>query len=176
VRRLTLVAAGVSAALAGVTLGVGHVVGDRRMAMIRRALASQRRAGVFSEETVRNLPPAGRRYLLHSIAVGTPLAGVVQLETIFSMNLKPKAKQATELIARETLAPPRGFVWRARAGRGPVRLRVRDHYAERHGAVKVSVLGVPLVNAGGPDVTRSARHRLAIESAGHGGRVTRRKR
>jgi hypothetical protein len=147
-----------------VALGVRRVIGARRAATAERALATRRRAGLFSEGMVRDLPPAARRYFLHAIAVGTPLAGVAELETVFTMKLWADARRPTRLIGRETLAPPHGFVWTARAGRGPLRLRVRDHYAGGEGMVSVTRMGVPLVRAEGPDVTRSARHRLAIES------------
>lgn len=111
------------------------------------------------------LPEPARRYLLHAIAPGTPLAGSVQLGTVFTMKLKREAAWPTELVGRETLAPPHGFVWTARARRSPVGFRVRDHYADGQGGVKVTLFGiVPIVNATGPDVTRSACHRLAIES------------
>lgn len=163
--RMIVAAVGGSVAVAGVALRIRQLVRDRRMAAVERALASPRRAEVFSEEMVANLPPPVRRYLLHAIAPGTPFASSVQLETVFGMKLTPRAKRRTEMIGRETLAPPRGFVWAARAGRGLLAPRVQDHYAEREGALRVMLLGViPVVTAGGPDVTRSARHRLAIES------------
>jgi hypothetical protein len=114
---------------------------------------------------VSGLPDPARRYLVHAIAPGTPLASSVQLETVFTMKLRLEAVRPTELVGGETLAPPQGFVWAARARRSPVGLRVRDYYADGKGGVKVTLFGiVPIMSATGPDVTRSARHRLAIES------------
>src|SRR5689334_20856807 len=136
----------------------------RRTAMAASPLAGRRRGGAFAERLVRDLPAVARRYLLHAIAAGTPLAGVVELETTFSMKLEPRAKRPTELTGGETLAPLEGFVWAARARRGPFLIRVRDHYIDGEGGVRLTVFGVPAVIARGPDVTRSARHRLAIES------------
>jgi hypothetical protein len=163
--RILMATVGGSVAVTGLTLGLGHTISDRRMTMIERTLANRRRFEAFRESMVASLPPVARRYLLHAIRPGTPLAGAVRLETAFRMRLQRQATQPTELIGRETLAMPYGFVWTARTRRGVFRLRVRDHYAEREGALMVTLLGViPVVTAGGPDVTRSARHRLAIES------------
>jgi hypothetical protein len=71
---------------------------DRRMATVERTLGSRRRSGVFSKDMVASLPAAAGPYLLHAIAPGTPVAGSVQLETVFSMKLSPGARQPTVLI------------------------------------------------------------------------------
>jgi hypothetical protein len=67
--------------------------------------------------------------------------------------------------AEQVLAPPIGFVWRARAGKGLMRFSGSDRYADSAGAMDFRLWGLlPVARASGPDVARSARHRLAAES------------
>jgi hypothetical protein len=146
-------------------LGGRRVAQERALTRLERSLLALPAAGRFDEEAVEALPEAARRYLLHAIAPGTSLASVVRLGTLFSMKLKPDARGLIDLPGRETLAPPRGFVWKARARMGLLPVRVEDHYAAGKGAVNVWALGVlPVARSRGPDVDRSARGRLAIEA------------
>lgn len=132
---------------------------------LERALLAAPAAGAFDPEMVAGVPEPGRRYLLHALAPGTPLAAAVRLEVHFRMRLRADSEIFTDLPGVETLAPPRGFVWSARARIGLLPVRVRDRYADGRGEVNIRALGVlPVVCARGPDVDRSARGRLAIES------------
>lgn len=162
--KLAIGSAGLLAAGAAF-LGTRRLADDRALARLERSLLDQPGAGRFTEERVSGLPGAARRYLLHAIAPGTPLAGAVRLDTDFAMRLTAHADKPVDLPGTEVLAPPRGLVWRARARIGPVPVRVGDHYAAGEGAVSVYALGLlPLVRATGPDVSRSARGRLAVEA------------
>lgn len=145
-------------------LGLRRFADDRALVRLERSLLDTPAGGRFREEMVSGLPEPARRYLLHAIAPGTPLAGAVRLRTDFAMRLTEEADEPVDLAGYEVLAPPRGFVWRARARMGPLPACVRDSYAAGAGRVSVYALGlVPLVQSGGPDVSRSARGRLAIE-------------
>jgi hypothetical protein len=67
--------------------------------------------------------------------------------------------------ARQALAPPDGFVWEASVGTGLWRFAGADAYANGQGRMAFRLWDLlPIVRAGGPDVSRSARGRLAIES------------
>jgi Family of unknown function (DUF6920) len=118
----------------------------------------------FTEELVADLPLPARRYFLHAIQPGTPLAWSVCLDMYGTIRLGP-TRDWLPMTARETLSPPAKFVWRATIGRGLLRLVGGDEYAEGTGRVRFSLWGiVPIVNRSGPDVSRSALGRLAAES------------
>jgi hypothetical protein len=69
------------------------------------------------------------------------------------------------MTAHQTLSPPVGFRWDARIGRFGVRFVGADTYAHGRGRTWFRLWDrIPIVRAGGPDVSRSARGRLAIES------------
>ena len=66
--------------------------------------------------------------------------------------------------AEQILAIPHGLVWRASVG-GWLRMVGYDAYDKGQGRMKWRLLGlVPLINADGPDISRSARGRLAAEA------------
>jgi hypothetical protein len=68
-----------------------------------------------------------------------------------SIRLKPGGKWLP-FEARQVLAPPRGFVWRAVVRAGLLRFAGADHYAAGSGGVDFSLWGViPLVRASGPE-------------------------
>ena len=171
--RLTLWAlAGLT--LSGLMLGVRRLVGDRASDRVKQNLATspdataplaESRPTAFTPDLVADLPEPARRYLLHAVASGTPLAPAIQLEMSGSMTPMPGADPVT-LQAVEVIAPRRGFVWTARARMFGVPVRVRDHYFEAEGGVGVDLLGlVPLPFSGdAEDLARSARGRLVGEA------------
>lgn len=105
-----------------------------------------------------------QRYLLHAIQPGAPLARWVELK--MSGTIKAKADAPwMPLQAIQILTPGRGFVWKAKAKAGPIFLRVTDHYADRNGRMRITLLGLlPIVNASNPDIAKSAAGRLLAES------------
>ena len=120
--------------------------------------------GRFDAKQLDGLPDPARRYLAHAICPGATLASSVQLQMAGSIRLKPGGKWLP-FEARQILAPPRGFVWRAVARSGLLRFSGADHYANGSGAIDFWLWGVlPLMRASGPDISRSGRGRLAIES------------
>ena len=119
----------------------------------------------FSPAHTRGLPEPARRYLLHAIAPGTPLAPACVLEMDGRMASAPGAPPL-RLTAVETLAPRSGFVWSARATMRGVPVHVRDHYHAGSGGLRVAALGLVPLPSDAPeaDVTRSARGRLVAEA------------
>jgi hypothetical protein len=69
------------------------------------------------------------------------------------------------LKARQILAPPTGFVWRAEVGDGLMRFSGGDHYANGSGRVRFWLWGfIPLVKQEGTDVSRAALGRMVCET------------
>jgi len=108
------------------------------------------------------LPDAAVRYFRHAIHPGTPLQTRAELE----MSGQIKAGGGwMGFRATERIAPHSGFAWRVRARRGPILIRGEDWYAEGEGGLQMRLFGlVPVARASGPDVSRSAAGRLAVEA------------
>jgi hypothetical protein len=149
------------------TLGVRAARLDRHLDRLEVSLRSQSESAglTFEESMVAGLPGPAQRYLRRAIAPGTRIASSAS----FSMSgrMKPSPEAAfVDIAAEETLAPMRGFVWRARLRMSGLPITVVDHYHEGYGEVAVAALGlVPLQRSSGPDIARSTRGRLAAESA-----------
>ena len=76
----------------------------------------------------------------------------------------PPGRLATS-VARQVLAPPRGFVWAATARFIGIPVIGFDRLSSGSGQMRWRLGGlVPVVSATGPDVTRSAAGRLAGET------------
>jgi hypothetical protein len=136
----------------------------RRITDLWNELARPTPTGRFDLKQLEGLPDPARRYLAHAISPGATLASSVRLQMAGSIRLKPGGKWLP-FEARQVLAPPRGFVWRAVVRAGLLRFAGADHYAAGSGAVDFWLWGlIPLVRASGPDISRSGRGRLAAES------------
>ena len=123
-------------------------------------LAPPAAQGVFAEEELAGLPEPVRRYFRAAIAPGTPLAAAVRLEMRGSIKL---GGRWLPFRARQVLAPHRGFVWAARVAGGV--FAGSDQYIDGRGWMDWRMLGViPVVHAGGPDVSRSAAARAGAEA------------
>jgi hypothetical protein len=71
----------------------------------------------FSLSAVATLPEAAQRYFRYTIAQGTPLVSVAEIAMEGQLGLGTKAEPAYRVMtARQVLAPPKGFVWKLRAG------------------------------------------------------------
>lgn len=91
----------------------------RRERRVWKALL--RRAGGagpgFDPAVVERLPEPARRYFRYVIAPGTPLVSVVEIDMTGRLGLGTKERPGYRpMSARQILAPPFGFVWRANAG------------------------------------------------------------
>jgi hypothetical protein len=161
---ILLSALGGVVALALVTLAGIRAFESRRLGRVWRSLESEEPGKGFSEFMIQDLPEPVQRYFCHAIRSGAPLYSRVSLK----MSGRIKAGQNSpwmRFTATQILTPRRGFVWKARAWRGPVFLDVVDHYARGAGRMRVSLFGwVPIMNATGPDLSKSALGRLMAES------------
>jgi Family of unknown function (DUF6544) len=159
-----LIAFGVLTVVALMTMAILKRRDDEKVDSIWQALEAPSLHQVFTDDMVSDLPAPARRYLLHAIRTGTPLASSVSLEMRGTIRLKPEQEWAP-MKARQILAPPKGFVWQAEVGDGLMRFSGGDHYANGSGRVRFWLLGfIPLVKQEGPDVSRAAIGRLVCET------------
>ena len=162
---LTCVAAGL------VVAGTGALLALRRRdvdAAARLCADLERedsgRAERFDPAMVDDLPTPVRRYFLHAIQPGTPLARAVRLEMDGQMRLGPDQNWMS-FGARQVLAPPAGFVWDASIGTGLQHFAGADTYGHGRGRVTFRLWDLlPIRRATDPDISRAARGRLAIEA------------
>lgn len=137
---------------------------SRRLARIRHSLEAGNGKGNFSEGLVHHLPEPVQRYFRHALTPGAPLYSRVSLK----MSGRIQAGQNAEWMpfkATQIIAPRRGFIWKARAWKGPVFLEVIDDYERGAGRMRVALLGLlPILNSTGPDLSHSALGRLIAES------------
>jgi Family of unknown function (DUF6544) len=164
-QQLILAGLGIAAAATGALLSV-RARDACAVARLRSWLEQANGLAVarFSPEMVAGLPEPTRRYFQHAIEPGTPLAPMARLEMTGEMRLG-REQAWLPLHAHQVLAPPTGFIWEASVGRGAMRFTGADSYATTRGQTTFRFWDlVPVVRASGPDVSRSARGRLAIES------------
>jgi hypothetical protein len=115
-------------------------------------------AAAFADAELDGLPDPVRRYLRAAIAPGTPLATAARLR----MRGQIRLGRWVPFRAEELLAPHHGFHWAARAA-GMV--GGSDRYAGGQGQMRWRLLGlVPVMRAGGADLSRSAAGRVAGEA------------
>jgi hypothetical protein len=114
-------------------------------------------AGGFAAGDLAGLPEPVQRYLRTAIVPGTALAQTARLR----MRGHIKVGRWMPFHAEQTLSPHRGFTWHARVA-GVI--AGSDRYVDGVGAMRWSLLGLPLLRAAGADVTRSAAGRLAGET------------
>lgn len=157
-----VVGALIFAALAG--LAVIRLLDDGRVNFIWRSLRVEPTNEVFREEMVAGLPEPAKRYFLRAIKPATPLASSVELRMTGMLRSDPE-RPWTKMRAKEILSVPNGFVWKARASHGLLRLSGADYYAKGAGRVRFWLWRIiPAMKMEGPDTSKSAVGRLAIES------------
>lgn len=119
----------------------------------------------FHPEMVAGLPKPARRFLLHAIDPGTPLARSVRIAMSGALRIS-RDRDPLPMEAGEILTPGEGFVWRARVKQGPVSIRGFDAYTENRAETRWWLAGLlPVAAAAGPKVARSAAGRLLGETA-----------
>jgi hypothetical protein len=107
------------------------------------------------------LPDEARRYLTRAIAPGTNLASAVRLR----MHGEIKLKSWYPFSAKQVIVWSRGMIWQASVRVHGMIIRGSDRFLDGLGAMQWKLFGVlPLINATGPDITRSAAGRINIES------------
>jgi hypothetical protein len=114
----------------------------------------------FDLEMLSGVPTLARRWLSHSIALGTPL----RQAAVFAQHGQIKVGSWRDFEADWALAPLDGFIWAARTHLGPLSVAGFDRYTGGIGEMRWRLAGVaPFIGARGPDVSRSAAGRLAAE-------------
>ncbi len=157
-----LVAGGIGlGTLAG--LVAARAVAQRKVATVSDSLVTRPSGEVFSEQLIAGLPAPVQRYFLNAIRPGTPLALSARGRMVGQ--IKPGGNTWLPFTASMMIAPHKGFLWRVRAARGPISLSGADYYNNGEGRTRIALWGlVPVLNAAGPDIARSARGRLMSES------------
>jgi hypothetical protein len=126
----------------------------------RRLGAGRAQSVPFDPETVDHLPEPARRWLLHAIAPGVPLAASTELTMHGTIRLGAWRR----FTARQVLAPPDGYVWAATAHVLGMPVTGYDRLGSGTATMHWRLLGViPVMNAEGPEIARSAAGRLAAE-------------
>lgn len=111
--------------------------------------------------TLSCLPSAAARWLSRVVPAG--LSGPRTIELAMDGDIR-LGHRWHRFRAREVLVPEQGFVWAARCRLAGLPVRGHDAYVDGLGSTRWQLLGVPVVSAEGPDVSLSARQRLAAES------------
>ncbi len=118
-------------------------------------------AGVFDAAMTAGLPEPARRYLEHAIAGGAALANAVRLR----MHGEIRIKGWHPFAAEQVIVWNRGMIWRAAVRMFGMPVRGGDFFLDGQGMMRWRLFGLlPLVNAAGPDIGRSAAGRMNIES------------
>jgi hypothetical protein len=119
-------------------------------------------AATFDPAMTTGLPEAARRWLSHAIAPGTPLWSRASL----TMHGQIKLGRWRPFTAHQVLTPPEGYIWAARTRLAGLPVTGYDRLSSGAGEMRWRLLRlIPVLTAAGPDITRSARGRLAGEIA-----------
>ena len=114
----------------------------------------------FSPALVEGLPAPARRWLLHSIAPGTPL----RRSAVLRQHGQIKVGRWMAYEADWALSPPEGFIWAATTHVGPFFVRDAERLTRGAGWMQRRLQGrIPFVSVTGPDADRRAMGRLAGE-------------
>ena len=136
---------------------------SRSIKRLWRSLNTPSTELVFTKDMVADLDEPVRRYFLHAIAPGTPLASYVELTMNGSFRLKSNAEWLP-MRASQIVSTAPGFIWQAKVGKGLTNFSGADYYYRDRGRTKFSLWGViPLVDAQSKDIDRSAAGRLGAE-------------
>lgn len=124
------------------------------------ALESDQR---FEPASIQRLPAPARRFFLHAIIPGTRLARSVAL-TIHGRTRWKKGAEIQTFAARQILAPPRGYLWKATIGRWPRMVSGFEVLREGRCWTRWWRYGIlPVDRAEDADTSKSAVGRLAAE-------------
>jgi hypothetical protein len=117
-------------------------------------------AETFDPVAIMGLPEPAGRWLGHAIAPGTPLWSSAEL----TMRGQIKLGRWRSFTARQVLTPPDGYLWAATARVAGLPVTGYDRLGSGAGEMRWRLLRlIPVLNASGSDVTRSAYGRLAGE-------------
>jgi len=92
-------------------------VRDERIVWDELIREGGRSESTFSLSDIAMLPPAAQRYFRYTIAPGTPLVSVAEIEMEGQLGLGTKAEPMYRaMTADQILVPPKGLVWKLRSG------------------------------------------------------------
>ena len=124
--------------------------------------AASATAETFDPAMALGLPEPARRWLSHAIEPGTPLWRRAELV----MHGQIRLGRWRAFTARQVLAPPDGYLWAATTRLAGLPVTGYDRLGSGAGEMRWRLLRlIPVLNAEGPDITRSAYGRLAGEIA-----------
>lgn len=157
-------AVGMLVIIALAVLVTKRLLDDGRVNRIWRSLQVDSTGQVFRQDMVADLPAPARRYLMRAIKPATPLAQSVHVRMLGA--LRPEAEAHwIKMRAEEIISVPKGFVWKAEVRRGIKKIRGADYYFDGIGRVRFWLWGlIPAMRMEGPDTSKSAAGRLAIEA------------
>lgn len=134
-----------------------------RVERVRLLALRQADPPLFSHSMVRDLPEPARRYFHFTIAQGTPLHRVAQIDMQGQFGLGTKrAPNYLPMTAKQVLAAPEGFIWKMSGGAGVLRISGSDSA----GWTRFWLAGlIPVARAGGtPDHALSGFARYISEA------------
>jgi hypothetical protein len=138
---------------------------DKQMKAYWKRLQQEHGREIFHPEMVRDLPEPARRYFLHAIKPGTPLAGSVEIEMEGKIGLT-SGEDKTDFTARQVISASREFIWNAHVGKDIMNVSGYDFYADKNGGMRWWLWGIiPLIMADDPETIRSAAGRAALETS-----------
>ncbi len=107
-----------------------------------------------------SIPDVTSTYLRHAIGNASPLRSSVRLE----MTGEIKLKKWLPFTATQVVRVDRGFVWSAKVKTGLAFIRGFDQFIDGVGEMRWKLFGlIPVMSGKGPDISRSAGDRYAIE-------------
>jgi hypothetical protein len=117
---------------------------------------------IFHPDSLTHLPDAVRRYLNYAIAPGAKLASAVRLGMHGEIKL---GQQWHHFTGEEVICWHRGMIWRATTWMQCLPIWGSDKVVDGVSDVQWKILGLfPVMQANGPDVTRSGTGRMQAES------------
>ena len=155
------------ALIAGLALRRRLDLRDDRRASAALAATRAREPACFDPRQVTGLPEPARRYFQFVMAPGAPLHSVAEIEMSGRFNLGTRERSNwLSMSARQTLAGPRGLVWRMSARRDWLRVSGSDALADGISWTRFWLGGVvPVARTGGTlDHRRSAFGRAVAEA------------
>lgn len=118
-------------------------------------------AAAVERRELERLPAPAQRYFERALTLGEPRASAVRLEMHGEIRLGTRWDR---FEATQVIRAGRGFVWRASIRTRGLRVSGSDRWVDGAGLVRWKLFGLlPLVKAGGSDISRSSAGRAAIE-------------
>lgn len=154
--------------LVGVVLGFGLArfssETDRQVHALL-ATAPQATGEVLAQDTLDGLPPATRRWLERSGAIGRPRPRVVRLRQLGEMQLEPDAGFRSVVAHQTFRVDEPAFLWSVRLAMFGLPIVGRDTYLDGHGRMRIEAGGLlPIVDEADEKIDQGAMLRYLGET------------